>query len=295
MGPVPLVVEWLGSLVRELALWGGVLLLLASALSFYRGWHRRALSSRVDGTPRRDVASVRSPGPVRVRGEVVPRTAYDPFVSSVAGDEDCVLSAWEIREMYDTPKTRSWERAAWGVHAVPFYVSDGTGRILVDVADDVVGNETDDVFTPETLLASAGVALEGLRCEFDGFPVHVETGYGESPPRRVAEFVATTDGISAEPMATDLGPSVDASKRRYLEGTLQPGDEVSVVGDATPRREAAESTAHPDDLVLAQAADAPLHLSQRPLDELADGGGALLFGVLTGVVGLALLATSVVI
>lgn len=290
----PLVVDLLGSVFRELALWIGVLFLLASVLSVYQGWNQRKLSSLVDETPRSDITEVRSPGTVRIRGEIMPQSEHDPFTSPIKGDEHCVLSAWEIKEMYDTPKTKSWERSAWGVNAVPFYVSDGTEKLLVDIDDEVVGNETNDVFTPETLLTSEGVSMEGLRCEFESFEVHAETEYEESPPRRVEEFVRTTDGISTDPMASDFGLVVDASKRKYLEQTLQPGDEISVIGSATPRRETVASTAHPDDLVLTQTAEPALHLSERSFDEIPTGRGALLFGALSGVVGVALLATKVV-
>ena len=51
----------------------------------------------------------------------------------------------------------------------------GPKKILVDIDDEVVGNETDDVFTPETILVSEGVSLEDLRCEFETFSVHIET------------------------------------------------------------------------------------------------------------------------
>jgi hypothetical protein len=289
MGSPPLVVDWIGGLLRELALWGGVLLLLVGALSLYMGWQQRQRSSLVDETPRSDVAAVDAPGTVRVRGNIEPRT--DTFTAPITGDRNCVLSAWEIEEMYDTPKTRSWEKSAWGVRAVPFYVSDGTGRLLVDVDDEVVGNETSDVFTPETLVVSTGVSVEGLQCAFESFEHHVETGYGESPPRRVERFVRNTDGLSTGPMVTDLGGYVvDESKRRYLEQTLQPGDEVSVIGHASARRDAGATTDRPDNLVLTQAADTALRLSERPFDEMADGRGALVFGVLAGAVGVALLA-----
>ena len=155
----------------------------------------------------------------------------------------------------------------------------------------MVGNETDDVFTPETILVSEGVSLEDLRCEFETFDVHIETDYEESPPRRVSEFLETTDGISVDPMMTDLGgPMVEQSKRKYLEQTLQSGDEVSVVGSVVPRREGMESAAHPRDLVFTQTDAVPLRLSEQSYDDIADGGGALLFSALTSLSGVALLA-----
>lgn len=294
--PVSTVLDWLGILAREVALWTGVLLLLASVLSVYSGWNRRKRSSLVAETPRRDITEVRSPGTVRIRGEIEPQAEQDTFTSPIKADENCVLSAWEIEERYDAPRSNSWEKSAWGVQAVPFYLSDGTGRVLVDVDDAVVGNETEDVFTPETVLAPEGVSVEGLRCEFEAFEVHVHTDYEESPPRRVREFLETTDGVSLGPMTTDLGDAVvDASKRKYHEETLQPGDEVSVLGRVVPRRPDAESTAHPRDLVFTQSTDDTLRLSVRPFDEAPDGGGALLFGALTGVVGFGLLAVRYVL
>lgn len=55
----------------EGALWGGTLLLVVAALSFYHGWKRRQLSSRLAETPRTDIGAITSPGVVRVRGTVV--------------------------------------------------------------------------------------------------------------------------------------------------------------------------------------------------------------------------------
>ena len=278
---------WLGAFLRELALWGGVLLSVASGLSFYHGLKRRQMAELLAETPRSDVADVRPSEVVRVRGTVVPKDETDAFTSSVNADEACVLSAWAIEEKYDSGTTRSWEDAACGVVSVPFYVTDATGTLLVDVDDRTVGNETDDVFTPERLLADEGVSVAGLRCEFDSFDVRIETDYDESPPERVAEFLKSTDGVSVTPMATET--LVDASKRRYREQTLRPGDEVSVVGHAQPRDESV-SVAGPDDPVVTQSERVTLYLSTRPLDDVADGGGSMLFGLLTGAVGIGLLS-----
>lgn len=288
--PVLLGIGWLDDIVQELALWGGVLLLLAGVLAFYQGWTRRRFASLIDETPRSDIAAVRSSGTFRVRGEIVPQTEQDTFTSPIKADENCVVTAWEIKEMYDTPKTTSWERAAWGVQAAPFYLSDGTEQILVDINDEVIGNETDDVFSPEVILAPDGVSIDGLRCDFETFDVHVETGYDESPPPRVLEFLEETDGVSADPMATNLGDSVvEASKRKYLEQTLQAGDKVSIVGSVALRSESLESVAHPRDLIFTQTDEGTLRLSKQSYDDVADGGGALLFSALTSVVGSALL------
>lgn len=290
--PTSLVGGWLVGLLRELALWSGILLSVASALAFYHGWKRRQVASLIAETPRSDVADVRSPAVVRVRGTVQPEVETDVFTSPIGGDEQCVLAGWEIEERYDT-NPRSWETSAWGVRSVPFYVADGTGTLLIDLEDRTVGNETDDLFTLESLLASEGVSVEGLRCEFDSFEVRVETGYEEAPPRRTAEFLESTDGVSVDPMATDL--VVDASERKYREQTLQPGDEVSVVGYAEPRRDSPGSAARPENLVVTQSDEATLYLATQPLDDVHDGAGGLLLGLLVGAVGLALLAAVLVL
>ena len=104
LAPAFLGIEWLGGLARELALWGGVLLLLAGVLSLYQGWNQRQLASLIDETPRSDIADVRSSGTARVRGEIVPQAERDTFTSPITGDDNCVLSAWEIKEQYDTPE-----------------------------------------------------------------------------------------------------------------------------------------------------------------------------------------------
>ncbi|MFQ3318534.1 MAG: hypothetical protein ACI8UR_001763 [Natronomonas sp.] len=279
---------WLLDILHELALWSGVLLLVASGLSLYYGWNRRRAATLVEETPRTGVTDIRSPGIVRVRGTVVPEHELDTFTSPIAADEGCVLSAWEIEEKYDTAKNRTWEPAAWGIRTVPFYIDDGTDRILVDVENRTVGNETGDVFTPEKILVSDGVSLSGVQCSFDAFDIHVETDYGESPPERITAFLEATDGASVEPMAPDI--VVDQSKRKYHEATLQPGDEVSVMGHAESRHDAPMSTTGPENLVLSQSDTATFRLSTAPFDELTNGVGGLLFALFTGIVGAALLA-----
>jgi hypothetical protein len=278
---------WLRAVLGEVALWSGVILVLAGVLSLYMARKRSEFASLLAETPRSDVTEVRSPGVVRVRGSVVSATGADPFTSPVGGDPASVLSGWEIEEMYDTPKTRSWESAAWGVRSVPFYVADSTGRLLVDVGERTVGNDTAETFTPERLLVSEGVSFEDLQVAFESFDVPVETEYDESPPRRIGEFLEATDGVSVTPMATDL--VVDASKRRYRESTLRPGDEVSVVGYASPAGEGDTSTSAADEYVVSAAPESTLYLSTVPLDDRPDGRGSLLFGLLAGALGVGLL------
>lgn len=286
---VAFVGSWFGEILGELALWSGVLLMFASVLALYSAWKRREIATLVDETPRIDIGNAESPGLVRVRGTVVP-SEEGTFTSPIAGERECVLSAWEIEEQYDTPKTNSWEAAAWGVRSEPFGVEDATGTLSVAIDDRTVGNETGDVFTPEKLLVSEGVAFDRLQCEFDSFDTEVETGYEESPPKRIRDFLAATSGVSVDPMATDL--VVDASKRRYSEATLQPGDEVSLLGHVSKRSDSVAPQGESERFVIAPSEESTLYLSAEPFDDVPDGSGAVLFGVLVGAVGVGLLVAS---
>ncbi|WP_222916157.1 hypothetical protein [Natrinema sp. SYSU A 869] len=73
--------SWFASVLQELALWVGALLLLASVLSAYVGWKQRRKALLVGETPRSEAADVRSPGVVRVRGTVVPNGEKTTFTS----------------------------------------------------------------------------------------------------------------------------------------------------------------------------------------------------------------------
>ncbi|MFW5963759.1 MAG: hypothetical protein ACOCQM_02750, partial [Natronomonas sp.] len=210
------------------------------------------------------------------------------FTAPITRDRECVLSAWEIEEQYDTPKMNSWESAAWGVRSAPFGVEDATGTLSVAIDDRTVGNETSEVFTPERLLVSEGVAFDRLQCEFDSFETEVETDYEESPPKRIRDFLAATPGVSVDPMTTDL--VVDASKRRYSEATLQPGDEVSLLGHVSQKSDSAAPHGESEErFAIAPSEESTLYLSTEPFDDVPDGGGAALFGALVGAVGIGLL------
>lgn len=280
---------WLGDILGELALWSGVLLVFASVLALYSAWKQREMATLVDETPRVDIGDIESPGLVRVRGTVA-QSAEGTFISPIAGDRECVLSAWEIEEQYDTPKTNSWESAAWGVRSEPFGIEDATGTLSVAIDDRTVGNETGDVFTPEKLLVSDGVAVDGLQCAFGTFETEVETGYEELPPKRIRDFLAATPGVSVDPMATDL--VVDASKRRYSEATLQPGEEVSLLGHVSKRSDSVAPQGESERFVITHSEESTLYLSTEPFDDVPDGSGAVLFGVLVGAVGVGLLVAS---
>lgn len=282
--------DWLVAVLEEVALGGGALLLVCGGLLCYFGWdQRRTAALLADADPVSPEEA--EPGTLaRVRGTVT--ATADGTLASPVADRECVLAGYEIEEQYDTPADTTWEQAAWGVTSVPFAVESDGGRLLVDVGDHVVGNATEDVFTPESVLVSAGVSTPEVRCRFERFDTHLETDYGEAPPPRLARFLDATDGLSTDPMAST--PTVDESRRRYREGWLRPGDEVSVLGTVTRRADADTAAGHPDEMVLTGGDETPLRLSAEPLDAGGGGTGAILTGLAFGAVGLALLAAVLV-
>lgn len=46
-------------------------------------------------------------------------------------DDECVLAEWEIEECDESGKGSRWRTEGSGTLSVPFYVDDGTDRVLV--------------------------------------------------------------------------------------------------------------------------------------------------------------------
>lgn len=270
----------------------GALLLVGGLFGVATGARRRLQSRAVEATPRAEVRALDGDGAstdgdrVHVRGEVVPATGAgaEPFSSPVAGDPDCVLAAWQVRERPDTDAAGGWDMAGWGVESVPFYVDDGTGRVLVDPGTRETGNLSGDVVGSNQLVPRAGVAVDRVVCEFDSFDRKLETDYGEDPPERLARFLDDSDAVNVGSTA----PLSDEAQRRYSEGVLSPGDEVSVLGRATADR------ADPDATLAVEPDDGTtMRVSTRPLEEASGGSAALWTGLVVGALGAVLLAVGV--
>lgn len=294
MAGIETLTEWITLAAREFGFWGGVVLLVVSAIATYQGWQQRKLYQLAMDTPLSDIGDITDPSRARVRGEITAQAPRDPFTAPVSGDEDTVLEAWEIKETYDTPKDERTEKAAWGVTAVPFYVTDGTGQLLVDI-DDVVmgehGSSDREFVSPEALHAVNGVACNGVHCEFETFDTQVETGYDDSPPARIADFIRRTNGLSSDPMVTDIGESVvEDSKRTYRGQTLQVGDEVSLIGYVEPQH----GTTAGQEFALRHdgTADNWLYLSEQEFRNRATGTGLFVFAGLAVCFAVALIVAS---
>lgn len=203
--------------------------------------YRRVTATAIEG------AGDRSPGPVAVSGTVEPagETVRAPVTGRAA-----VCCRWAIAERTAVPPER-WTTVETGESCVPFYVSDATGRVLVDP-------EGADVRPTVHLTAAAG------------YPVDDSTvvGAGESLPESVRTFEADR--------GPDGPPGPPAVDRQYQETRIEPADPVFVVGEAVETRR----VEYPDRVVVAgrDGAPPPAVFAGSP----ADVRGALRWRVAAG-------------
>lgn len=240
----------------------------------YRQHRRRRLVAETETT---DVLDIDSERLVELTGAVDP---VEPIRSPI-GDEECVLAAWEIEEWDESGQTDMWETRASGVYAAPFTLTDGTGEVRVAVGDHVAGDDADRTeisLGPVDLdrLASSGVAAESAFCSLEDFTVAHTVPPDADPPAHIAEFVGDESDVSEQTDSItnviDIGTA--HNERRYYEGTIDPGQEIYLLGEARATSDAAYPLG-PDDVVIRPPADdGSLIVSDRSEDELLAELGA---------------------
>jgi len=123
-------------------------------------------------------------------------------------DEGCLCCAYDVSEYRSQGKGRSWVSIDSGEAGVPF-------RVVVD---------------------GVGVRVDPAAADFAfGVDEDVEVAADETPPERVRRFTDAVEAVDESETGWELGPLTVGSdpKRRYRQRVLRPGDEVTVVGDAT--------------------------------------------------------------
>lgn len=148
-------------------------------------------------------ADVRS-GHVTVSGTVAraDRTLTTPFTG-----EETVCYRYAVQERHNDrlfSDDGSWHTVSVDEAAVPFYVEDETGRVLVD---------------PDNASLTLNEVTSGHTYQVDA---ELTVAAGETPPRRIEEWEREHGGLL---------PVFDRDKR-YTEDQLRPGDDVTVVGKA---------------------------------------------------------------
>jgi len=203
-----------------------LILFLIGLYLIYDGFGKWKTKRLMEDTPTEKIRSVAA-GRTELEGVVHSdeTTLPAPFT-----DEECVYVEWKV-EVYDYTHTYSedggtdkYDIVAEGSRAVPFYLEDGTGRILV-AADD-----------------------ESLTAEVSTDNTHqITVGTGDSPPETVEQFIEAHDsqyenaGSLSNPIGfvksryKKIGHSKQA--RRYTQRVIPEGGEVYVLGKAVPRED----------------------------------------------------------
>jgi hypothetical protein len=170
--------------------------------------------------------------------------------------EECLAYAVGVESYEHSGETWSWETEYSQSNSRPFLLEDGTGTAWVDPTD----------------------------AEFH-MPVmdRVERDAGEEPPERFHEALtdgggATPGGREADavvPVGDDGGTSVvdDHHRRRYPEYRLDPGEEVSVDGEARPAPDPGATDGDPE-LAIGDGDSIPAYTIST--DEDRDVGNELL-------------------
>ncbi len=200
-------------------------------------------------------ASTASEGDVLLSGEIA---AADDVVEAPFTGEEAVCVRYGVLERYNERlfDDGSWHTVDAGQRTTPFYVDDGTDRVLVDPSDGYltlntvtehgpVGDVSKDAVekvdeTHDEAGGGAGVAAESVGDAGDGdasdgsaaldaivssgriyqVDTEVEVAADDEPPERVERWRRENDGVF---------PLFDRD-RRYQESLLRPGDEVAVAG-----------------------------------------------------------------
>jgi hypothetical protein len=181
-----------------------------------RRWRQRNL---IKNTPTQKVRSL-SMGPSEMKGKAVTddlETIRAPF-----SDDDCVIAEYEIEEYDDDDDDSggSWRTVREGVLHTPFYLDDGTGKVLVRPDDDTTYD-----LDPE-----------------DRTTTYVDSsGKGPEPVRRFVE---------AENIGFPSNMPGKENDRRYSQNLVLPDEGVYVFGTVHPRDGASSSTENPDMLAV---------------------------------------------
>lgn len=211
-----------------------------------------------------------SGGPVKIQGRAV--AASDRTATAPLSGSSCLLYTYEVEQHRSTDNLWDYETRDEGMDGVDIIVDDGTGRALVDPTG------------TDVTLAS-----------------HTEkVKPGEKLPDRLAKYVARTPNLEPQkgsPLRY-LVPWAGGNTQRFTEGTLGAGDDVYVYGQARQGGETGRGH-YAVDAVVGDGDGAPMfvisdtgtlgtawRLSRGALSLIVIGAGFIIFGIITGFIGL---------
>ncbi len=179
----------------------GLLIGLAIIYDGFLNFRRRRM---IEDTPTSEIHSL-AMGPVEIEGTVEPVVGTCPTLFG----EECVLTEYTIE--YPDPDDPGWNTETTGIRAKPFYIDDGTGKVLVNAYD----------------IDSTTLDLEPEDGDYDTRRIIDHDGTGTSMPDGLAEF-RNDAGVEAVP---DSG-MLKSGRRRYTQNTIQPGETLFAFGEA---------------------------------------------------------------
>ncbi len=206
---------WIGGIVYAVVALLGAAWLIRTGV---RRWRQRNL---IKNTPTETAKSL-SMGPSEIKGKAV--TEDLEASSAPFSDDDCVIAEYEIEEYDDDDDDSggSWKTVEEGVLHTPFYVDDGTGRVLVRPDDATYDLDPNDRTT-----------------------TYVDSS--EKGPVPVRDFVESESiGFPANLPGKD-------NDRRYKQNLVLPEETVYVFGSVQPREGESRSTENPDTLFVGKA------------------------------------------
>lgn len=251
----------LHSTTSELVPVAALSVLAAIPLAYAYGEGRQMLE--LLRTPEVDVLdlSLGTRGPVRITGTV---TEADEAVESPFSGRECLAVRYEVRDR--APGARSgWTTMDTGTDEVPFLLEDHSGSVLVEPDRHRLGTDRRE---------------------------RIDVDRGEEPPERIREFVEQSDYVESRETSRDLGiVEVDlGDDRRFVEYRLEPGDQVTVLGEASTESGRTLRSGSVDTVL--SAGSTPLFVSEQPNLAVLREFKYVLVGVVAGVVFLALLGNA---
>lgn len=215
------------------------MILVIGVLLMRRAFERRKQRQLIQETPTEEVESL-SLGPSEVNGVAEP--AEEP-IRAPFSDDDCLIAQWRVEQYYEDEDSSGWQTKASGVECTPFYVDDGTGRVLVEPDEDVVysiDRNAEPMFEVDAHQRPPDAVLEffGERPGFDP----LESLLSTLDLARTFEF--RRDGGFTISMGSHR-----RGDRRYYQNLVRPGEEVFVFG-TVQTREGARSARNPENLVI---------------------------------------------
>lgn len=194
----------------------GLVGLYAIRTGFVR-WRERKL---IEDTPTETIGSI-SVGPSEINGTVV--TGDQTPLSAPFSDDECVVAWYEVEEYRDRTDVFSWQTIDSGLRHTPFYVTDGTGTILIEPHDSTVYDLDMD----------------------DESVVYVDSS--DRGSKVIQQFVESHDSLSFP--SRRLGKKND---RKYKQNLIRPGDEVYVFGTVHPAEGHEQTARNPERLTIAK-------------------------------------------